>query len=50
MQPAVGDEGAVIDVRGGEYGVEDVDEEGNTRWFAYFAPEELALVRRVSAR
>ena len=46
--PAVGDEGTVIDIQPGEYGVEDVDRNGYTRWFAYFTAEELTLVHRVS--
>lgn len=47
IQPAVGDEGTVIDIQPGEYGVEDVDHNGYTRWFAYFAAEELTLIQRV---
>jgi hypothetical protein len=47
IQPAVGDEGTVIDIQPGEFGVEDVDRNGYTRWFAYFTAEELTLVHRV---
>lgn len=42
--PHEGEVGAVVDVDGLSIGVECVDATGFTRWFAYFAPEELELV------
>lgn len=46
LQPAVGDQGSVVDIQPGQIGVEDVDAEGYTRWLAYFAPEELTVISR----
>jgi len=45
-QPAVGDEGSVVNVERGVVMVESVDAEGRTVWLADFFAGELELVSR----
>ncbi len=48
-QPAVGDQGTIVDVPGDRYLVEDVTPDGGTRWLAEFEAAELDLVARPSS-